>query len=275
MAYAYVTHADGVCVERSATQEPSAPATPLSSYSAPTPGGSKKRLYVTHRRKLRRRSSLHNRTSLPSWPASPPIQRSPRWGGGANPSISRTRLTTTPAPSPLHWPPSLCKWVRAWKAGGRGGGTGKACGASSWCLVSPRGHGGGGGGGGGVCGGGGERWTRGWDPLQSVAECCRVLRCVAVRCSIVLHCVALCCSVLQCVAGCCSVLQRGFGLRVVSTGIEKLTSCKLHMSQDRSTYVTKKTYIYDQRDPHMWQTRLTIWNLASCAGRKIKFAAEK
>jgi len=35
--------------------------------------------------------------------------------------------------------------------------------------------------------------------LQSAAECCTVLRCIAVRCA-VLRCVALCCAVLQCAA---------------------------------------------------------------------------
>ena len=62
--------------------------------------------------------------------------------------------------------------------------------------------------------------------LHCVAECCRVLQCVAkigqrtstdmkqkcalqcvAMCYRILQCVAVCCSVLQCVAACCSVLQ--------------------------------------------------------------------
>ena len=62
----------------------------------------------------------------------------------------------------------------------------------------------------GVCAGG-LTWTpvkgqSGFETLQYVAVCCRVLWCVEVCCS-VLQCVAVCCSVLQYVAVCCSVLQ--------------------------------------------------------------------
>ena len=42
--------------------------------------------------------------------------------------------------------------------------------------------------------------------MLSVAECRRVLQCVAARCN-VLQCVAVCCSALQCAAVCCSMLQ--------------------------------------------------------------------
>ena len=42
--------------------------------------------------------------------------------------------------------------------------------------------------------------------LQSFAEHCSVLRCVAVRCS-ALQCAAMRCSVMQCVAACCIALQ--------------------------------------------------------------------
>jgi len=42
---------------------------------------------------------------------------------------------------------------------------------------------------------------------HTVAMCCSVLQCVAVRCNVLL-CVAMCCCALQCVAVRCNVLQR-------------------------------------------------------------------